>query len=248
MTPGAGLAQSAGNRNGVRIAPRRAADAPAALRARPQRRGPPFDHDERTLSRWRACSTGSSPHRWGDRKWVADFTYIWTTEGWRYVALVLDLSRRMVNANNGERTADHRGPDDGDLATAANAPLHLSNRGRRCAREPSQRLHCGSKCALQHGAPGNVGDDVVTEGLFSSLKTDCIARKLYSTHDHARANEFDNLERLYNPKRCRSTPGYLTPGSSKIRAISSGNRPQSRMLSGSGTEFRLIGLARPTYQ
>jgi putative transposase len=32
-----------------------------------------------------------------NRKWIADFTYVWTAEGWLYVAAVVDLfSRRVV--------------------------------------------------------------------------------------------------------------------------------------------------------
>ena len=49
------------------------------------------------------------------------------------------------------------------------------------------------------------------ESLFSSLKTERIGRKTYRTRDEARADVFDYIERLYNPKRRHSTIGYLSP-------------------------------------
>ena len=57
-----------------------------ALRARPRRRALPLDTGDRSVP-------ASAPNQ----KWVADFTYIWTAEGWLYVAAVIDLfSRRVV--------------------------------------------------------------------------------------------------------------------------------------------------------
>ena len=67
-----------------------------ALRARPQRRRLPPDRGERQAHRANVLDRqfeADGPNR----KWVADFTYIWTAEGWLYVAVVLDLfSRRVV--------------------------------------------------------------------------------------------------------------------------------------------------------
>lgn len=31
-----------------------------------------------------------------NQKWIADFTYIWTAEGWLYVSAVIDLFSRLV--------------------------------------------------------------------------------------------------------------------------------------------------------
>ena len=89
------LARRAGSRLFVRLAQDRTSDA---LRARPRRRALPKDDGERSAS---AISpnvldrqfTADQPNR----KWIADFTYVWTAEGWLYVAAVIDLfSRRVV--------------------------------------------------------------------------------------------------------------------------------------------------------
>lgn len=49
------------------------------------------------------------------------------------------------------------------------------------------------------------------ESFFSSLKTERTARKIYRSRDEAKADVFDYIERFYNPKRRRSTIGYITP-------------------------------------
>ena len=58
---------------------------------------------------------------------------------------------------------------------------------------------------------GNVWDNAAMERFFSSLKTERIARKTYRTRNQAKAEVFDNSERLYNSTRRHSTLGYLSP-------------------------------------
>ena len=106
-----------------------------ALRARPRRRGLPKDEGER--SNLSVAPNALDRQFWADqpnRKWIADFTYVWTAEGWLYVAAVIDLfSRRVVGSLSafvtqtptGQRVdegrddgaARHRCFADGDLAT-----------------------------------------------------------------------------------------------------------------------------------
>src|SRR3546814_16052778 len=66
------------------------------LRARPRRRGLPKDHGDRSVIAGNVLDRQFTADR-PNQKWVADFTYIWTAEGWLYVAVVIDLfSRRVV--------------------------------------------------------------------------------------------------------------------------------------------------------
>ena len=67
----------------------------------------------------------------------------------------------------------------------------------------------GVTCSMSRS--GNVWDNAAMESFFSSLKTERTARKVYRTRDQARADVFDYVERLYNPRRCHSTIGYLSP-------------------------------------
>jgi putative transposase len=67
-----------------------------------------------------------------NRKWIADFTYVWTAEGWLYVAAVVDLfSPRVVGwSMSTDGAARHRRSRDGNLATRQpDALLHHSDRG-----------------------------------------------------------------------------------------------------------------------
>jgi putative transposase len=67
-----------------------------AMRARPKRRGNPKDDGERSVIADNILDRDFQADR-PNQKWLADFTYIWTAEGWLYVSVVLDLfSRRVV--------------------------------------------------------------------------------------------------------------------------------------------------------
>lgn len=193
------------------------------LRARQRRRGLPKDTGERAVvsddlldRRFEAAAA--------NQKWVADFTYIWTAEGWLYVAAVVDLfSRRVVGwAMKAEMTAQ--------LATDAlimsiwcrgrpDSLLHHSDQGSQYTSEQFQRLIAdhGINCSMSRS--GDVWDNAAMESFFPSLKTERTARKIYRTRDDARADMFDYIERFYNPRRRHSTLGYLSPVEFEQRAM-----------------------------
>lgn len=91
-----------------------------ALRARPRRFGKPKDDGERSVIADNILDRDFQADR-ANQKWLADFTYIWTAEGWLYVAFVLDLfSRRVVGwSMKAERgcISGHGCADEGRLAT-----------------------------------------------------------------------------------------------------------------------------------
>lgn len=151
-----------------------------------------------------------------NRKWVADFTYIWTAEGWLFVAAVLDLySRRIVGwSMSGAMTAQlvsdallmalwRRGKPD-EL-------LHHSDQGSQYTSEDFQRLLHDHGIVCSMSRRGDCWDNAAMESFFSSLKTERTSRKRYVTRDEARADVFDYVERFYNPRRRHSTLGYLSP-------------------------------------
>jgi putative transposase len=188
-----------------------------ALRARPRRRRLPPDPGERqtgavapnVLDR---AFEAPAPNR----KWIADFTYIWTAEGWLYVAAVLDLfSRRVVGwSMSASMTAQlvtdalvmaiwRRGKPD--------ALLHHSDRGSQYTSEQFQRLLADHGVTCSMSRSGNVWDNAAMESFFSSLKIERVNGKIYRTRDEAKADVFDYIERFYNPKRRHSTIGYISP-------------------------------------
>ena len=78
------------------------------LRARPRRRGLPKDHGDRSVIAGNVLDRQFTADR-PNQKWVADFTYIWTAEGWLYVAAVIDLfSRRVVGSSPIARSTNSR--------------------------------------------------------------------------------------------------------------------------------------------
>lgn len=186
-----------------------------ALRARPRRRQLPKDRGTRSVIASNVLDRDFKAEG-PNLKWVADFTYIWTAEGWLYLAVVLDLfSRRVVgwsmqNAMTAQMVTDalmmaiwRRG--------CPQSLMHHSDQGSQYTSESFQRLmtDLGVTCSMSRS--GNVWDNAAMESFFSSLKTERIRGKAYRTRDEARADVFDYIERFYNPRRRHSTLGYLSP-------------------------------------
>jgi len=187
-----------------------------AFRARPRRRGLPKDDGQRSpivapnvLDRQFAAERPNP-------KWIADFTYVWTAEGWLYVAAVIDLfSPRIVGwSMKAEMTAQlvtdalmmaiwRRGKPD--------ALLHHSDQGSQYTSEQFQRLMVDNGVVCSMSRSGNVWDNAAMESFFSSLKTERIGKNVYRTRDAARADVFDYIERFYNTVRRHSTIRYLSP-------------------------------------
>ena len=168
-----------------------------ALRARPRRRRLPPDAGERQAGAVAAnlldCSFETNAP---NRKWIADFTYIWTAEGWLYLAAVIDLfSRRVVGwsmqANmTAQLVADalmmaiwRRGKPD--------MMLHHSDQGSQCTSEQFQRLLADHGIVSPMSRLGNVSDNSAMESFFSSLKIERTDRK---TLPHPRRGQSRRLQ------------------------------------------------------
>jgi len=150
-------------------------------------------------------------------KWVADFTYIDTAEGWLYLAVVLDLfSRRIIGwSMKAEMTAQLVM----DALTMAlwrrgrpNELVHHSDQGSQYSSEDFQRLlaHHGIACSMSR--KGDCWDNAAMESFFASLKKERVYPKArYGTRDEARADIFDYIEAFYNPQRRHSKLGHISP-------------------------------------
>ena len=189
----------------------------AALRARPRRRRVPSDTGVRGTNAVapnvldRTFTAASA-----NRKWVADFTSLWTAEGWLYVAAVVDLfSRRVVGWSMHATMTAQLVTDALVMAIwrrgKPEAVLHHSDRGSQYTSEPFQRLLADHGVICSMSRAGNVWDNAAMERVFSSLKTERTAAKTYRTRAQAKADVFDYIELFYNPKRRHSTLGYRSP-------------------------------------
>ena len=141
-----------------------------ALRARPRRRGLPSDKGTRNKAANNLLDRqfeATAPNQ----KWVADFTYIWTAEGWLYVAAVIDLfSRRVVGwSMSATMAADAlimaiwRRGKPGEL-------LHHSDQGSQYSSEQFQKLLADHGVTCSMSRSGNVWDNAAMESFFSFLK------------------------------------------------------------------------------
>jgi putative transposase len=188
-----------------------------ALRTRPRRRGLPKDEGDRRSA---ALSPNLLDRQFvaerPDQKWIADFTYVWTAEGWLYVAAVIDLfSRRVVGWSMSAGMTAQLVTDALVMAIwrrgTPDALLHHSDQGSQYTSEQFQRLMADNGVTCSMSRSGNVWDNAAMESFFSSLKTERTAHKTYRTRDQAKADVFDYIERFYNARRRHSTLGYLSP-------------------------------------
>ena len=151
-----------------------------------------------------------------NRKWAADFTYVWTAQGWLYVAVVIDLySRKIVGWSMSASMTSTLVIDALMMAVWRRGKptqlLHHSDQGSQYTSEDFQKLLAdqGIECSMSRR--GDCWDNAAMESFFASLKTERIRKKIYSTRDEARADLFDYIERFYNPRRRHSTLGYVSP-------------------------------------
>jgi putative transposase len=148
--------------------------------------------------------------------WTADITYIWTREGWLYLAVVVDLfSRRVVGwsmASTLERALVvtalkmaimTRNPDQG--------LTHHSDRGSQYASSDYQKLLQQKGIVVSMSRRGNCYDNAPTESWFATLKRELVHRRNYATQAEARQDIFEYIEVWYNRQRKHSAIGYMSP-------------------------------------
>jgi putative transposase len=151
-----------------------------------------------------------------DEKWGADISYVWTREGWLYLAVVIDLfSRRVV----GWATADrlHR-----DLALSAlrralaiRRPavglIHHSDRGSQYCSIEYQALLKAHGARISMSGKGNCYDNAMVETFFKTVKSELVWRTVFDTRDEATAMIGSYIDRFYNPTRRHSALAFMSP-------------------------------------
>jgi putative transposase len=151
-----------------------------------------------------------------NQRWVADFTYIWTSEGWLYFAVVLDLfSRRVVGWSMHDQMTAQLVTDALVMAIWRRGRpqelLHHSDQGSQYTSEQFQRLLADQGITCSMSRSGDVWDNSAMESFFSTLKVERVHRSVYQTREQAKADVFDYVERFYNPYRRHSTIGFVSP-------------------------------------
>lgn len=151
-----------------------------------------------------------------DTAWVTDVTYVWTHEGWLYLAAILDLfSRRVVgwaaSANNDRALAISAL----DRATSARAPaaglVHHSDRGSVYASGDYGDALTSIGAVKSMSRKGDCWDNAVAESFFATIKGEMIDHENYQTRAAAIAAIGDYIDGFYNPCRRHSSIGYVSP-------------------------------------
>lgn len=156
--------------------------------------------------------TASRPNE----RWVTDISYVWTNEGWAYVAVILDLFSRAVVGWALDTTLSTRLPKDAlamALArrNAGEGLLHHSDRGCQYTSHEYRDVLDPLGITVSMSRKGNCWDNAVAESFFATLKRELIRPKRWSNRLELRTALFEYIEVFYNRRRLHSAIGYKTP-------------------------------------
>ena len=151
-------------------------------------------------------------------RWAGDITYIWTGQGWLYLAVILDLwSRRVVGWSMQEQLERALVLDALDAALRRRQPrpsnglICHSDRGSQYASGDYQMILREHGIACSMSRKGNCYDNAPVESFFASLKRELIYRRRFASREEARIAVFAWIEGWYNRKRRHSALGYQSP-------------------------------------
>ncbi len=151
-----------------------------------------------------------------NQKWGVDISYVWTREGWLYLAVVIDLfSRRVVGWAVGDRL--HR-----DLALAAlrkalamrrppEGLIHHSDRGSQYCSVDYQSELRRHRIRISMSGKGNRYDNAMVETVFKTIKSELVWRTVFYTREQAAQAIARYIDGFYNPVRRHSALDYISP-------------------------------------
>ena len=151
-----------------------------------------------------------------DQLWLTDITYVPTTEGWLYLAVVLDVySRRIVGWAMSDSLHRQLVIDALQMAITVRQPppglLHHSDRGSQYASDEYQALLTRARMVTSMSRKGNCYDNAPVESFFGTFKTELVFHQQYATRAEARLDIFEYIEVFYNRFRRHSALGYKSP-------------------------------------
>ena len=151
-----------------------------------------------------------------DQKWGADISYIWTTEAWLYLAIVLDFySRRIVGWTTSDRLKRDLVLRALRQAIAMRRPspglIHHSDRGSQYCSDEYRRLVKDARMTASMSGKGNCYDNAMVETVFKTIKSQLIWRTSFQTRRQAQTSIGHYINGFYNPVRRHSALGYQSP-------------------------------------
>jgi len=159
-----------------------------------------------------------------DQAYVADVTYIWTQEGWLYLAVVIDLcSRKVVGWSMSSRMKAQLVCDALRMAIWQRKPkaglVHHSDRGSQYASKAFRKLLKSHSFQGSMSRKGNCWDNAVAESFFGSLKQERVQWRSYQTRYEAQQDVLDYITMFYNSRRLHSYLGYTSPNEFEAQRV-----------------------------
>lgn len=159
-----------------------------------------------------------------NEKWVSDITYVWTEEGWLYLAAVMDLySRKVVGWALSERMTKQLVIDALQMAVWSRKPprgliLHSDRGSQYCSHDYQKLLTLhGLVCSMSKR--GDCYDNAAMESWNHSFKVEAIHGEKFATRAVAKNHVFEYIEIYYNRKRLHSMIGYQSPELFEVKKV-----------------------------
>lgn len=148
--------------------------------------------------------------------WVADITYIWTSEGWLYLATIMELfSRRIIGWSMAERMTKELVIAALKRAIQTQPPthglIHHSDRGSQYASKEYQQLLQDNGIITSMSRKGNCYDNACIESFHGVIKKELIFHEKYTTREQAKRSIVEYIVSFYNYKRIHSFNNYMAP-------------------------------------
>lgn len=159
-----------------------------------------------------------------NRAWVGDITYVWTTEGWSYLAVLLDLySRKVVGWALGKTLSRDLAIRALERALVLRRPppglVHHTDRGSQYASRDYQRVLRQNGCLPSMSRAGDCWDNAVSESFFATLKKELVHGVLFATRTEAYDAIGDYIDNYYNARRRHSSIDYQIPNVLESQAV-----------------------------
>ena len=151
-----------------------------------------------------------------NQTWASDITYVWTKEGWLFLAVIVDLFSRQVVGWSLDKTMTQ------ELVCSASGQacfrrkpgtvlvFHSDRGSQYCSKEFRLQLK-RHRMVQSQNRKANCWDNACVESFFHTIKTELIYHEDFETRDQAERAIFEWGEAFYNRQRLHSTLGYLSP-------------------------------------
>lgn len=151
-----------------------------------------------------------------NEKYVGDITYVWTREGWLYLAVVIDLfSRKVVGWSLDKQMTTDLVNDALNMALETRSPseglIWHTDRGSQYASSSHRKILNTYNITQSMSRKGNCWDNSVAESFFHTLKTELTYHFDFKTRGDAKKIIFEYIEVFYNRKRMHSANDYFSP-------------------------------------